>query len=113
MNITLKPQQEQFLREKLNSGKYATIDEVIAEAFQLLEERDKDYQQWLDETKEKVAAGIEQANRGQLTDGKVAMARLREKLSQARELIASINIPGNFRQYMSKSKSVSHKIIEG
>jgi len=40
----------------------------------------KDYQQWLDETKEKVAAGIEQANRGQLTDGKVAMARLREKL---------------------------------
>lgn len=85
MNINLKPQQEQFLREKLDSGKYGSIDEVIAEAFRLLEERDKHYQQWLDETREKVAVGIEQANRGQLTDGKVAMARLREKLSQARE----------------------------
>ena len=79
MNITLKLQQEQFLREKLDSGKYGTIDEVIAEAFRLLEEREKYYQQWLEETREKVALGIEQANRGQLTDGKVAMARLREK----------------------------------
>ncbi|MBC6476238.1 MAG: type II toxin-antitoxin system ParD family antitoxin [Hormoscilla sp. GM102CHS1] len=85
MNITLKPQQEKFLREKLDSGKYGTIDEVIAEAFKLLEERDEHYQQWLDETRKKVAIGIEQANRGQLTDGKIAMARLREKLSQARE----------------------------
>ncbi|MBC6478751.1 MAG: type II toxin-antitoxin system ParD family antitoxin [Hormoscilla sp. GM7CHS1pb] len=85
MNITLKPQQEKFLREKLDSGKYGTIDEVIAEAFKLLEERDEHYQQWLDETRKKVAIGIEQANRGQLTDGKVAMARLRAKLSQARE----------------------------
>ncbi len=85
MNITLKPQQEKFLREKLDSGKYGTIDEVIAEAFKLLEERDKHYLQWLDETRKKVAIGIEQANRGQLTDGKIVMARLREKLSQARE----------------------------
>ncbi|MBC6421703.1 MAG: type II toxin-antitoxin system ParD family antitoxin [Hormoscilla sp. SP12CHS1] len=84
MNITLKPQQEKFLREKLDSGKYGTIDEVIAEAFKLLEERDEHYQQWLDETRKKVAISIEQANRGQLTDGKIAMARLREKLSQAR-----------------------------
>ena len=85
MNITLKPQQERLLREKLDSGKYGTIDEVVAEAFKLLEERDKYYQKWLDETREKVALGIEQANRGQLTDGKMAIALLREKLSQARE----------------------------
>ncbi|MGK7900227.1 MAG: type II toxin-antitoxin system ParD family antitoxin [Hormoscilla sp.] len=85
MNITLKPQQERLLQEKLDSGKYGTIDEVIAEAFRLLEERDKYYQKWLDETREKVAIGIDQANRGQLTDGQTAIALLREKLSQARE----------------------------
>jgi len=85
MNITLKPQQERLLQEKLDSGKYGTIDEVIAEAFRLLEERDKYYQQWLDETRGKVAIGLDQANRGQLTDGKTAIALLREKLSQARE----------------------------
>ena len=85
MNITLKPQQERLLKEKLDSGQYGTIDEVIAEAFRLLEERDKSYQQWLDETREKVAIGIDQANRGQLTDGQTAIALLREKLSQARE----------------------------
>ena len=36
---------------------------------QLLDERDKHYEQWLEETRKKVAVGIEQANRGQLTDG--------------------------------------------
>ncbi len=35
MNITLKPEQEQFIQAKLKSGKYATVDEVITEALQL------------------------------------------------------------------------------
>lgn len=85
MNISLTPEQEQFIQEKLNSGKYETADELISEAFRLLEERDKHYEKWVEETRKKVAIGIEQADRGQVTDGRVVIARLREKIRQDRE----------------------------
>lgn len=85
MNISLKPEQEQFIQEKLRSGKYESIDELIAEALRLLEECDRYYEKWVEETRHKVAIGIEQADRGHVTDGKVVIARLREKIHKARE----------------------------
>jgi putative addiction module CopG family antidote len=51
MNITLKPEQEKLIQEKLKSGYYNTIDEVIIEAFKLLEERDTHHEKRLEETK--------------------------------------------------------------
>jgi antitoxin ParD1/3/4 len=80
MNISLTTEQEQFLQEQLASGKYSSIDEVIAQAFRLLEEDERHYQSWVEETREKLAIGVEQADKGQLTDGKVAIDKLREKL---------------------------------
>jgi antitoxin ParD1/3/4 len=44
MSIALKNEQEQFIQKKLNSGKYGSADEVIFEAFRLLEERDNYYE---------------------------------------------------------------------
>jgi antitoxin ParD1/3/4 len=44
MSIALNPEQEKFIQEKLKSGKYKTADEVILEAFRLLEERDRYYE---------------------------------------------------------------------
>jgi len=85
MNISLQPEQEQLIQAKLQTGKYENAYQVIVAALQLLEERDKHYEQWLEETRKKVAVGIEQANRGQLTDGDVAFAKLREKLAQKGE----------------------------
>jgi antitoxin ParD1/3/4 len=43
MSISLK-QQEQFIQEKLKTGKYQTVDEIISEAFRLLEKRAQHYQ---------------------------------------------------------------------
>ncbi len=51
----LKLEQEQFIQEQVKSRKYDTDDEVIFEAFRLLEERDKHYEKWVEETREKVA----------------------------------------------------------
>ncbi len=41
INITLKQEQEAFIQEKLNSGKYKNIDEIITEALLLLEQKYK------------------------------------------------------------------------
>jgi antitoxin ParD1/3/4 len=85
MNINLKPEEEQFIQAKLKTGKYETAYQVIVEALQLLEERDKHYEKWVEETREKVAIGIAQLDRGEGIDGEIAIARLREKLRKARD----------------------------
>ena len=38
MQIALRPEQEQFILEKLDQGYYDSADEIMAVAFQLLEE---------------------------------------------------------------------------
>jgi len=85
MSISLRLEQEQFIQQKLESGKYRSADEVIFEAFRLLEERDKHYEQWLQDTRQKVKTGLEQLDRGEGIDGEVVMARFREKIRITRE----------------------------
>lgn len=41
MNIQLKPEQEKFIQEQMASGRFNNVDDIIYEAFQLLEEREK------------------------------------------------------------------------
>ena len=85
MSIALKIEQEQFIQKKLESGKYSSADEVIFEAFQLLEERDQHYEQWLQDTRQKVSDGLAQLDRGEGLDGESVMARLKERIRNARE----------------------------
>lgn len=86
MNITLKPEQAELIQQKLNSGKYSNIDEVIVEAFRLLEERDREYQIWVEETREKVDTAIEELRCGEGIDSDVVVTQLKEKLRQARQV---------------------------
>lgn len=41
MTVTLTPQLEALVRQKVDGGSYRTADEVIAEALSLLDERDR------------------------------------------------------------------------
>ncbi len=86
MDITLKPEQQQFIQAKLSSGKYATVDEVITEALLLLEQRDKHYQQWVEETREKVQVGIAQLERGEGIDGEEVFRELLAEVEEAKAL---------------------------
>ena len=40
MNITLTPEHEELVRQKLQGGRYDTVEELLVQAFQLLEEWD-------------------------------------------------------------------------
>jgi antitoxin ParD1/3/4 len=51
----------------------------------LLVEWEKGYQQWVEETRQKVEVAIEQLDRGEGIDGEVVVEQLREKLRKARE----------------------------
>lgn len=76
MYIQIKPELEQFIQAQLASGRFASADDVINEAFKLLQERE----QRLEELRQKIAVGTEQIAKGQVTDGEVVFAGLQEKI---------------------------------
>ncbi|MBW4559097.1 MAG: type II toxin-antitoxin system ParD family antitoxin [Trichormus sp. ATA11-4-KO1] len=85
MNIQLKAEYEQFIQTRIATGRYENAEDVIVKALKLLEEWEKGYQEWEEETKKKLEAGLASIERGDVVDGEVVMVRLEEKLRQARE----------------------------
>lgn len=81
MAITLKQEQEKFILDKLQQGKYKSAEELLATAFQLLEENEQRQQEiiWL---REKILEGKQQMEEGKMTDGEVVFQRLEEKLKR-------------------------------
>jgi antitoxin ParD1/3/4 len=76
MYIQIKPELEKFIQAQLASGRFSSADDVINEAFKLLQERE----QRLEELRQKIAVGTEQIAKGQVTDGEVVFANLQEKI---------------------------------
>ncbi len=81
MSITLKQEQEQFILDKLEQGKYSSAEELLTTAFQLLEENEQKEQEiiWL---REKILEGKQQMEEGKMTDGEIVFQRLEEKLKR-------------------------------
>ncbi|MEA5505940.1 type II toxin-antitoxin system ParD family antitoxin [Halotia wernerae UHCC 0503] len=76
MYIQIKPELEQFIQAQLATGRFASADDVINEAFKLLQERE----QRIEELRQKIAVGTEQIAKGQVTDGEVVFAKFKEKI---------------------------------
>jgi antitoxin ParD1/3/4 len=81
MSITLKQEQEKFILDKLQQGKYESVEELLTTAFQLLEENEQKEQEiiWL---REKILEGKQQMEEGKMTDGEIVFQRLEEKLKR-------------------------------
>ena len=83
MNVSLTPELEQFVHEKVKSGRYLSASEVVREALRLLKEREltsqrklRLHQVKLVELQQHLAIGIEQANRNELIDDDDVFAEL-------------------------------------
>ncbi len=68
MDISLTPELEAYVNEMVRSGRFLSAGEVVREALRLLEERDRRKELDLAELREKVAAGLEQLDRGEAWD---------------------------------------------
>jgi antitoxin ParD1/3/4 len=77
MNVSLTPELEQLVSEKVDSGRYSSASEVIREALRLLEEHDQLKQQRLTQVREKIDRGLQQLDAGQGISPQEARARLR------------------------------------
>ncbi len=83
MNISLTPELEQLVKDKVSSGKYHSVSEVMGEALRLLEERDRIRDQRLAELKAKIQVGIEASERGEVVDGEEVFAEIEEDIRRA------------------------------
>ncbi len=64
MNVSLTPQLEAFVEQKVREGQYQTASEVIREALRLLAERDERRNIELQRLREAVNVGLEQVAQG-------------------------------------------------
>ncbi|MEM8639404.1 MAG: type II toxin-antitoxin system ParD family antitoxin [Cyanobacteria bacterium P01_G01_bin.54] len=84
MNITLTPQQEDFIAAQVASGKYTNADKVVSKALTVLEKLQAEYQDWLEETRAKVDVGISELERGKGLDGEMVMTNSFEQFAQVK-----------------------------
>lgn len=68
MNISLTPQLEEFIKQKVSSGFYHSASEVVREALRLLEERDRLREMRLELLRKEIQEGIDQIERAEYTE---------------------------------------------
>ena len=82
MNVSLTPELEELVAQKVESGRYTSASEVIREALRLLEEQDQIRQKRLAEVGRKIDKGLAQLDRNEGIPGDVARSRLRRTRSK-------------------------------
>ena len=84
MNVSLTEELEELVQKKVESGRYASASEVIRAGLRLLEEEDELRAARVEATRAKVREGIEQAERGELADGELAIGRVKKRAAAKR-----------------------------
>ncbi len=87
-NISLKPEYMQLVKAQLESGRFASVDEVIGHALHLLDDEQDHDLLWLEETKEKISIGLAQIDNGQVLEVSSVIERLKQKVQKAKDMQA-------------------------
>ena len=80
MNVSLTPELEELITQKVRSGRYTSASEVIREGLRLLEEQDQIRQKRLEAIREKIDRGLAQLDNGEgIPDDQVRVLLERHK----------------------------------
>jgi len=80
MNVSLTPELEQLVHQKVRTGRYTSASEVIREALRLMEERDQLDNWRKDEIRAQIAAGLASLRAGKGADGEAVFDRLEAEI---------------------------------
>jgi antitoxin ParD1/3/4 len=94
MNVSLTPELELMVNEKVQSGLYNSASEVIRDGLRLLKEQDDLKKTRLDELRREVQKGLSQLERGEY-----------KTFSSAAELIENVKVEGRKRLAEKKKKA--------
>ena len=79
MNIALKPEQEQFIQSQIDRGRFKSADEAVSQAFKLLENQEREYQSWIEDTRQKVEVAVAELDRGEGVELDLVIDRLQQR----------------------------------
>ena len=79
MNVSLTPELEKFVSDKVESGRYTSASEVVREALRLLEEKEFTRAQQLEAFNEELARRIASLDRGEYVGPEAIRAHFEAK----------------------------------
>ena len=88
MQISISGEMEQFIRAKVRSGQFASDDEVVAGALELLKETERLSDQDIETLRAEIQKGVDELNRGEgaVWNAGETKVRVMQRLGQRRKV---------------------------
>ena len=85
MNVTLNPDDEKLVNERVQSGQYSDTSAVFTEALRALREREAEDERIRQDLRSKIERGYQQSLRGEGVDGEQFLAELEDEIDIAEQ----------------------------
>ena len=85
MNVSLTPELEEFVHNKVQAGRYNSASEVVREALRFLEEHEQARAAQMGEFHKELGRRLASLDRGEQVDPVAARARLQRKSAERRQ----------------------------
>lgn len=79
MRIVLTSEQEQFIRDQMARGRFKSPDELLDQAFKLLQEKYQEYESWIEIVRQQVDEAAVELDRGEGIPLETAIEQLQNK----------------------------------
>lgn len=89
MNVSLTPELENLVNEKVSSGLYNSASEVVREALRLLQEQDELKRIRLDEFRKEIKAGADELRQGRFKSYETADELIDDIEKRGKERLAA------------------------
>ncbi|MEW5929103.1 MAG: type II toxin-antitoxin system ParD family antitoxin [Gemmatimonadota bacterium] len=86
MNVSLTPELERYINEKVEGGSYRSASEVVRESVRLLQRVEEERAAKLAALRREVGLGLAELDRGEGIDGEEAFASILRALERDEEL---------------------------
>ena len=88
MNVSLTPELEKFVTDKVASGRYTSASEVVREALRLLEREERSRKEQIEDFNRELQARVEALDRGERVTGEEFRKEVAERMERRRKRIA-------------------------
>jgi antitoxin ParD1/3/4 len=76
LNVSLTPELDEFVQQRVATGRYQTASEVVREGLRLLEYQERDREAAYSALKAKLARGSAQADRGEFVEPEAVLKKI-------------------------------------
>jgi antitoxin ParD1/3/4 len=87
--LTITSEHEKLIQSRLETGRYANAEEVLAIALHLLARLNTEHQAWIEDTRQQIATGIAELDRGEGIDGPTVMNQYLQQFQTAQQTLPS------------------------